>query len=345
MYKRQAQKPLVTTDMVTTIGVDQNPIGMNVTLMIKSLPGVDEDATVWNRGSIQNGLWHASLFQTVRSEGYEFVGTEDDQNSRMVGGVIRRDFRPELDADSQQDLELRSNDFDFPKDALKLFGLTQVVAKPGDVLARAKSSRKATADIRTTTLKGDRTGLVHATNLSNVDNNKSAKVLVMYPHVPGTGDKFSNRYAQKGVSGTTRAPDMMPFTSDGLVADAVFSPTSFTSRMTYSMLEEMASANAAIVCNKNNIVNLMIGWEPGMPNVVIRKDFYITLEPVFVLKDATSKNQQFMTMEQSRHKVMQTLFADSLKNHLVRDYIFRTERTSLETVSYTHLTLPTTPYV
>jgi DNA-directed RNA polymerase beta subunit len=130
-------------------------------------------------------------------------------------------------------------------------------------------------------IKGSMTGWVHSTHRIKQGSETLQKVVVRFPHFPGQGDKLANRFAQKGVIGMVVDNRDMPYLErDGSTPDIIFSVTSFASRMTAGMLDEMLRGKAASTCNLNHIIKRLVTIEGGI--ITRNKDFYIRLTRILI---------------------------------------------------------------
>ena len=335
-----SQKPLISTDTINAIGLDQLGYGINVTVFVMSYHGTDEDATIWKKEFFERGGFNASIFETFEETVSGLVPDTKDDFSRYANGVVTTTIRTEeeidpaerevlgitsgstigggnydeeeeeeqggeQDEDTEDDSDVEETvrieeEWPFNNKLPKMSGRSNLV-RPKDVLFRYKNSHSNDADIREVTLKGTMAGFVHSTHRVNAAAGgieKIQKVVVRFPHFPGVGDKFANRFAQKGVIGAVLPEVELPRTQLGLTPDVIFSPTSLTSRMTVGMLSEILRGKAAIACNRTHFVNIMVNFPLGAEKPTIKKDFYILLEEIMVLVDPSSnRQQQFARLE------------------------------------------------
>ncbi|MGB9674702.1 MAG: hypothetical protein ACPLX8_01060 [Nanopusillaceae archaeon] len=79
------------------------------------------------------------------------------------------------------------------------------------------------------------------------DNKKNIDIFVRIYYrtveTPQSGDKFSNRYANKGVVSKILGPEYMPVLPDGRRAQVIINPMSIISRMNIGQLYELATSN------------------------------------------------------------------------------------------------------
>lgn len=313
-----SHKPLISTDVTEVIGLDQQGAGLNVTVWFMPSEATDEDPTKWNRDFIERGGFNATLFETYTVKANTFLSTTDDDLTRFSNGVVTvRTRKPEeipeeetisnlraeglnvmpnvQEAEEEdEDVENEASDDELDGEAAtvtvteerphgyklpKIIGRTNVEVRPKEVLMRYKNGNDI--DENKHVIKGSMTGWVHSTHRIKQGSETLQKVVVRFPHFPGQGDKLANRYAQKGVIGKVVDNRDMPYLErDGSTPDVIFSVTSFASRMTAGMLDEMLRGKAASTCNLNHIVKRLVTIEGGI--ITRKKDFYIRLTRILI---------------------------------------------------------------
>jgi DNA-directed RNA polymerase beta subunit len=328
-----SQKPLVSSDIINVLGLDQQGFGTNVTIFVMPKAGTDEDATAWNKSFFERGGFNSTFFETYSVEAQAFVPDANDDITRYANGVITTRIRTEGSIDpkereiieasgigarqeeeEEEEEEEESDDSGEEQAAFRtndewpIRGVPKVVGpnlvRPKDVLMRYKTSLNSQAEVRELTLKGVKSGFIHSTHRSNLRTMKLQKVVVRFPHVPSTGDKFANRHSQKGVLGAVVPEVDLPFTDDGRIPDVVFSPPSFSSRMTVAMFSEMLRGKAASVCNRNHFVNRLVQLRKGFTRAVINNDFHILLEYILVSKNpSATPDEQYILISKIRKEV------------------------------------------
>ena len=281
-------KPLVTTDIIKILGLDQQGFGTMVYCAIKSKKATDEDSTVWKKSFFERGGMQGTIYNTYTITAATTVGdeTEKEKDNPAIyeKGLIRvRRDNTKADILDEDDVDIKTTEIDelrakefaeaeeakeypFPEGVVKLSGNTNVLIRPKELLARYRAKQEATADVEKLRLAGKRSGFVTFTDVSGTGAERQQKIVVRFPHYPRQGDKFANRYAQKGVTGDVIADVNMPFvmTPGGkIIPDVIFSPTSFTSRMTAGMIAEMWSGQAIVAPDNRRIVKNLLKWNRG----------------------------------------------------------------------------------
>lgn len=312
-------KPLVTTDMAKIIGLDQQPSGNNVIVGVMSHTGTDEDATVWKKEFFERGGLNGTLYETITDLEYSALAPEALENPTIYNnGVIRvrqlneeeteaaleeggqvtkmADLSPTEDALSTKEIK-EFADADEQKEWPfrnfgPLSGRTNVLVRQKDVLAAFRSNRNPGSDVEKYKLSSKRSGFIQAIHQVGDSNAKTMKITIRFPHLPKEGDKFANRFAQKGVVGAVIPQVDMPFSIDtpllkSVTPDVIFSPTSFTSRMTAGMTAEVLTGTGMVTCDTRRIVRRLMHWSKGMAQVEMNpvNDFWLILEEVWVAPD------------------------------------------------------------
>lgn len=338
-------KPIVTTDMAKITGFEEQPYGNNVIVAIVSMPGTDEDATLWKREFFERGGLNGTLYETITDLEFASFAPEATKDPAIYDhGLIR--IRRRSDEETQKILD-EQEEFKVASDASpgsgsseakeikefadedeekswpftnfgRLTGKTSVLVRPGDLLAAFRSGKDENSDIEKYKLAGKRSGFVHSLHQTGSGVEKVQKIVIRFPHVPKEGDKFANRFAQKGVGGGTKAAIDMPSTlvdprlsMKSITPDVIFSPTSFTSRMTAGMTAEILMGGAMTVCDTRRFVSRLLKWERGMPRVEydLTNDFWIVLSKRLVSKD-TNETINYMSPFELWTEAKNTLIAN-----------------------------------
>lgn len=207
-------------------------------------------------------------------------------------------------------------------------GSTFINPKDNDLLAKSKKTNTGDSKMQ---IKGKMAGYVHRVyhDQRDVHAKRVLKVVVRYPNIPGAGDKFASRYAQKGVIGKVVDPEDMPFDPvTGETPDIIINPASLPSRMTIGMLIEMLVSKTAAVCNTQNILERLVTFSPMRRQPKINQDFYIVLEPfvktqnkILYIDNRISKNyREFLLKQKSIVKITSIKSSTDDIMKLIKDY-------------------------
>lgn len=189
-----------------------------------------EDSVLLNEGSIERGLFRATVYHTEKDEDVKMHGEEEirckpdksktcgikfgNYNKIGVGGVI-------------PDNEFLEN---------------------GDIIMSKVIGIKENRNNHLTTIKYKDESIVFRTNEEayvdgtyadrNGEGYRFVKMGIRATRTPVIGDKFSSRHGQKGTTGNIIPEEDMPYTKDGIRPDIIINPHAIPSRMTIGQLKE-----------------------------------------------------------------------------------------------------------
>ena len=209
------QKPLITSPYGKMLKFDEMPYGINAIVAVACYTGYNqEDSVMLNRASIERGLFVTHSYRTIVIE-------EKKKNSNNYETI---QIPP---------LEIRNKNMCYSK--LGVSGIVQkgsIILKNdiivGKVLTKiVKEDKEEQTDI-SVVVKGGEEGVVDNIFITtNLDGVKIIKIRIRNIKIPEVGDKFSSRYAQKGVAGMIFNPEDLPFTDEGIIPDIVINPQCF----------------------------------------------------------------------------------------------------------------------
>ncbi len=238
------QIPLVQTYTMKKTPIMEKPMGCNVIIAVMTYEGYNiEDALIFNKGSIDRGLFRATYFRS-----YEAV------ESRYLGGLKDRITIPDKGVKNYLKEEyyrhLEEDGIIYP----------EAEVKEGDVLIGRVSPPKFSYSLedigfslieRDSSVQTKENGVVSDVIITEDENkNLFVRVKVREERIPEIGDKFSSKHGQKGVIGLIVPEADMPFTASGIRPDIIFSPHSLPSRMTIGYLLELITGKAAALSGK-----------------------------------------------------------------------------------------------
>lgn len=230
------QIPITKSFMHDIFNYESYPCGQNVVIAVMSYEGYNmEDAVILNKASVERGFARSTYFKP-------FVCSE----MRYQGGLVDEICIPDKDVKGykvEKDYRLLEDD-----------GVVYNGAKVTEedvIIGRVSPPRflgefeefNISSNIKresSITLKQDEEGIIDTIIVTEgEDGNKLVQLRVRDLRIPEVGDKFASKHGQKGVIGYLVPLADMPFSSNGIVPDILFSPHGIPSRMTISHLIEV----------------------------------------------------------------------------------------------------------
>ena len=224
-------RPLVDTRLMNLINLNTIPSGAQVIVAIATYSGYNqEDSILFNKGSLDRGLFQAVIYHTEKDEDKKIQGDQEIRckpdpsktkamkfgNYNKVGsnGVIPENTLVEdRDIIISKVLPIKDNKNDHTK-LIKFEDQSRTYRTKEDVYV-------------------DRNYIER-----NGDGYNFCKVRLRCLRKPVIGDKFSSRHGQKGTIGNIIPEENMPFTDEGLRPDIIINPHAIPSRMTIGQLKE-----------------------------------------------------------------------------------------------------------
>ena len=224
-------RPLVDTRLMDIIQLNTIPSGEQVIVAIMSHSGYNqEDSILFNKGSIDRGLFLATIYHTEKDEDKKLYGNEEVRCTPDKTKTKNMKFANYEKINSQGVV---------PENTL---------IKDRDIIIGKILPIKENKNDYTKTIKYTDESHVYRTNEEtyidknyiecNGDGYNFCKVRLRNYRKPVIGDKFSSRHGQKGTIGNIISEADMPFTADGLKPDIIINPHAIPSRMTIAQLKE-----------------------------------------------------------------------------------------------------------
>lgn len=224
-------RPLVDTRIMNFIQLNKIPSGTQIHVAIMTHTGYNqEDSVLVNKGSIDRGLFSATIYHT-----------EKDEDKNIVRDEI---IRCKPDKTKTKGIKFgnyeKLNSQGFIPENNRVENRDVIIAK----IIPIKENRN---DPTKTIKYEDQSKTFRTTEETYIDKNYTgrngdgynfAKVRVRIFRKPVLGDKFSSRHGQKGTCGNIIPECDMPFTKDGLRPDIIINPHAIPSRMTIAQLKE-----------------------------------------------------------------------------------------------------------
>ena len=224
-------RPLVDTRVMGMIKLDQIPSGSAVIVAIMTYSGYNqEDSILVNKGSIDRGLFNATIYHTEKDEDKKINGDEE--------------IRCKPDPSKTKGMKFGNYD----KVNNKGLVPENTFIENRDIIIAKVVPIKENRNDHTKLIKYEDHSKIHRTTEETyidknfIDRNGDgyciAKVRIRTSRKPVIGDKLSSRHGQKGTVGNIIPEKDMPFTSNGMRPDIIINPHAIPSRMTIGQLKE-----------------------------------------------------------------------------------------------------------
>ena len=224
-------RPLVDTRLMNFIKLNRIPSGTQIHVAIMTHTGYNqEDSVLINKGSIDRGLFLATIYHT-----------EKDEDKNIIRDEI---IRCKPDPTKTKGIKFGNYDKLTPQGFIPENSL---VENRDVIIAKIIPIKENRNDPTKTVKYEDQSKTFRTTEETYIDKNYTgrngdgynfAKVRIRTLRKPVFGDKFSSRHGQKGTVGNIIPECDMPFTKDGLRPDIIINPHAIPSRMTIGQLKE-----------------------------------------------------------------------------------------------------------
>tara|TARA_B100001057_G_C22870861_1_gene958763 strand:- start:3691 stop:7425 length:3735 start_codon:yes stop_codon:yes gene_type:complete len=224
-------RPLVDTRVMNFINLNKIPSGCQIHVAIMTHTGYNqEDSVLINKGSIDRGLFMATIYHTEKDEDKNIIRDEIIRckpDPSKTKGIKFGNYE-----------KLMSNGF-IPENEL-VENRDVVIAKIVPIKENRNDPTKTIKyeDQSKTFRTNEETYIDKNYTGRNGDGYNFAKVRIRALRKPTYGDKFSSRHGQKGTVGNIIPECDMPFTKNGLKPDIIINPHAIPSRMTIGQLKE-----------------------------------------------------------------------------------------------------------
>ena len=224
-------RPLVDTRVMNIINLNQIPSGENVIVAIATYSGFNqEDSIIFNRASVDRGLFDATIYKTERDEDAKSFGDEEKRcnpDPNYTKGMKFANYK-----------KLNTRGY-VPENTL--------IENKDIIIGKCVAIKENRNDLTKKIKYKDQSRMYRTTEECYIDKNfigcngdgyNIHKVRIRAKRKPNIGDKFSSRHGQKGTIGIILDENDMPFTKDGLKPDIIINPHAIPSRMTIAQLKE-----------------------------------------------------------------------------------------------------------
>jgi DNA-directed RNA polymerase II subunit RPB2 len=226
-----AQKPLVTTWGSLIHGTYDQPTGMNIWIAVSAAGLNQEDSLILNEDSKSRGLFACAVTKTYNEDCQSGNGADSQHFERPSECKLPRYGNVS---------KMNPQGYVNPGEAVR----------GGDaIIGRTMNVNDITCIKRNTVKQDQTTMLPNRDKWSEVNavlrcvGRDDREMISMRTHTMRflqTGDKLTSQHGQKGIVGCLRPARDMPYTQDGIIADALINPHAFPSRMTVGHLLETA---------------------------------------------------------------------------------------------------------
>ena len=225
-------RPLVDTRVMNMIQLNKVPSGTNIIVAIATHTGYNqEDSLLFNKGSIDRGLFMTTIYHTEKDEDKQKINGDDE-------------IRCKPDATKTKCMKMGNYNKVNSKGVIP----ENTLVENRDIIIAKVTPIKENRNDHTKVIKfEDQSKIYRTSEETYIDKNyidrngegyNFAKVRLRTVRKPVIGDKFSSRHGQKGTIGNIIPECDMPFTSAGVKPDIIFNPNAIPSRMTIGQLKE-----------------------------------------------------------------------------------------------------------
>jgi len=222
-------RPLFETQMLSLLGMNQQPIGQMVTVAIMTYGGYNqEDALIFNRASIDRGLFMMQVHRSYK--------TSEENDTKIVETIKRPELRESDPIDKYAHLDERG-----------IARLGSSIQAGQVIIGKVRYNKKTGKTVNASVVAGvGESGVVSSVLVTrNMKGNRLVRVKITDTRSPVEGDKFASRHAQKATIGLILPEVDMPFTAKGVRPDLIINPHAIPSRMTIAKLIEIVTSKVA----------------------------------------------------------------------------------------------------
>ena len=224
-------RPLVDTRLMNVLKLNDIPSGEMVIVAIATYSGYNqEDSIIFNQGSVDRGLFQATIYHT-----------ENDVDKKIHGD---EEIRCKADKTKTKGIKFANYEKLNSKGVIN----ENTLVENRDIIIGKIIPIKENKNDHTKVIKYQDLSRAYRTKEEcfvdknyidcNGDGYMICKVKLRTHRHPVIGDKFSSRHGQKGTIGLILPEEDMPYTSNGVKPDIIINPHAIPSRMTIGQLKE-----------------------------------------------------------------------------------------------------------
>ncbi len=223
------------------------PAGQNIVIALMSYEGYNmQDAIIINKGSIQRGLFRSTFFRPYNTEELRYAGGLKDEvaipDKEVKGYRSEKEYK-----------YLEEDGIIFPEAKVDENDVLIGKISPPRFLGELEEFSIA-ANVRresSTSVKQGESGVIDFVVISeNEAGNRLVQLRMREQRMPELGDKFASRHGQKGVIGMVVPEENIPYSTNGIKPDIIFSPHSIPGRMTVSHIIEILGGKVGALSGK-----------------------------------------------------------------------------------------------
>uniref|UniRef100_A0AB39JBT0 DNA-directed RNA polymerase subunit beta n=1 Tax=Florenciella sp. virus SA2 TaxID=3240092 RepID=A0AB39JBT0_9VIRU len=224
-------KPLVETRIMDMLKINKLSSGNQTIVAIMTHTGYNqEDSILVNKGSIDRGLFHATIYHTEKDEDKKVNGEEElriKPNTLNTKNIKFGNYN-----------KLNSNG---------LIDENELIEDKDIIMGKVITIKNSKNDENQNKKYEDHSKSYKTNEECYIDKNYVnrngdgyifCKIKIRATRIPTIGDKFSSRHGQKGTIGHIINEEDMPFTKNGMRPDIIINPHAIPSRMTIAQLKE-----------------------------------------------------------------------------------------------------------
>jgi len=224
-------KPLVDTRVMNLLKLNELPGGSQVIVAIMTHGGYNqEDSILFNKASLDRGLFHATVYHTEKDEDKKTNG-EEELRVKPNPNITKNMKFGNYDKINKNGV-MDENELIEDKDII----ISKVVVIKDN---KNDNNKLVKYEDQSKSYRTNEDCYVDKNYIErNGDGYNFCKVRVRAMRKPTIGDKFSSRHGQKGTIGNILNEEDMPFTKEGVRPDLIINPHAIPSRMTIAQLKE-----------------------------------------------------------------------------------------------------------
>lgn len=232
-------RPLVDTRIMNMMKLNKIPSGEQIIVAIMTHSGYNqEDSILFNKGSIDRGMFLATIYHT-----------EKDEDKKIQGD---QEIRCKPDPSKTKGMKFGNYD---KVDGNGVIPENTLLENRDVIISKILPIKNARNDHTKVMKYEDQSRIYRTSEESYVDKNyidrngdgySFCKVRIRTNRKPVIGDKFSSRHGQKGTIGNIIPEEDMPFLENGMRPDIIINPHAIPSRMTIAQLKETLLGKALL---------------------------------------------------------------------------------------------------